>query len=41
MAAAAAQLGELKALADQFKAGPMTSLYQAAQGAISFSISPV
>jgi hypothetical protein len=41
MAAAAAQLGELKALADQLKAGPMTSLYQAAQGAISFSVSPV
>jgi hypothetical protein len=38
MAAAAAQLGELKSLADQLKAGPVTGLYQAAQEGVTFEV---
>jgi len=41
MAAAPAQLGELKALADQLKSGPMADLYQAAQEAVSFEVKSV
>ena len=41
MTAVSAQLGELKAMADQLKAGPMTDLYQAAQEAVSFEVKPV
>lgn len=40
MMVAASQLGELKTLADQLKTGPIASLYQAAQSAISFSVGP-
>jgi hypothetical protein len=41
MVAATAQLGELQALAEGLKAGPVSGLYQAAQDAISFEVSPV
>lgn len=40
MAAAVAQLGELQALADQLKTGPVVRLYQAAQQATSFQVAP-
>ena len=41
LAAVTAQLGELQALADQLKSGPVTSLYQTAQDSISFEVNPV
>jgi hypothetical protein len=41
LATANAQLGELKTLADQLKADPVTSLYQAAQNAVGFEVSSV
>lgn len=38
--AAAAQLGELQALFEPFKTGPVTSLYQAAQESVRFEVAP-
>jgi hypothetical protein len=41
MAAVNAQLVELKGMADQLKAGPVTNLNQAAQNGFSFEVSSV
>lgn len=41
MAAANAQLGELKGMADQLKAEPVTRLYQAAQSTVGFEVTAV
>ena len=41
LATATAQLAELKAMADQLKAGPAIDLYRSAQDAASFMVGPV
>ncbi len=41
IAAANAQIGELKGLVDQLKAGPVAGLYQAAQNAAGFEVTAV
>ena len=41
LATATAQLAELKAMADQLKAGPAINLYRSAQDAVSFTVGPV
>lgn len=41
LAAATAQLTELQQMIDQFKTGPVASLYQAAQDSMRFEVAPV